>query len=225
MISAKDLTFRYPGAKQDTLRNFDLELPKGHFGFLEAAGGRGKSTFTNLLIGVHLPTAGALEVNGIEVSSPKVTSALRRSVGLVTQDIGLITDRSVAENISLPLELNGGRAEDSRLRLFEVLHRFGLTDLKNEYPPMLSEGERRRVMLARALVKEPLLLVLDEPTHALDQKTATALWDLLFREHQRGMTILAAVSDLPVDPRFKYCLRFSIPTLEQANIPETGQAG
>jgi ABC-type Mn2+/Zn2+ transport system ATPase subunit len=66
-------------------------------------------------------------------------------------------------------------------------------------------------MLARALITEPMLLVLDEPTHALDQRTAAALWDLLFREHQRGMTILAAVSELPSDARFESCLKFTLP--------------
>jgi ABC-2 type transport system ATP-binding protein len=89
--------------------------------------------------------------------------------------------------------------------LTEVLHRFGLDAVKHEFPRGLSEGERRRAKLARALITEPHLLVLDEPTLGLDQTSATALWDLLFREHQRGMTILATISDLPQDPRFDSC--------------------
>ena len=207
MISARDLTFRYPDANANTIDDFDLDLPKGQFGILTGPGGTGKSTFITLLL-AGKRYDGSLEVNGAEVSIVKDVAAHRRSIGLVSEEVGLISDRTVGENVVLPLELAGVHKARTKERLVETLHRFGIEAVRNEQPHGLSDSERRRAMLARAIIHEPLLLVLDEPTLGLDTASAAALWDLLFREHQRGMTILAAVSSIPDDPRFQICPKF-----------------
>jgi ABC-type multidrug transport system ATPase subunit len=208
VIKARNLTFQYPGSRVEAISDLDLELPKGSFGILEAQGGSGKSTFIKLLLGTLQPTSGDLEVNGVR--SVQDTVKLRRRIGIVSESVDLIADRTVAENVSLPLEIVGDSSSAIKPRLLDTLHRFGLDPIKHEFPSTLSEGERRRTKLARALVTEPQLLILDEPTLGLDPATSMALWDLLFREHQRGMTILAVVSSIPVDPRFAHCLPLTL---------------
>jgi ABC-type multidrug transport system ATPase subunit len=208
VIKARNLTFQYPGSRSEAISDLDLELPKGSFGILEAQGGAGKSTFIQLLLGTVRPTSGDLEVNGVRIGQDMLK--LRRMIGIVSESVDLIADRTVSENVSLPLEIAGYSREAIKSRLLDTLHRFGLDPIKHEFPTTLSEGERRRTKLARALVSEPQLLILDEPTRGLDPATSMALWDLLFREHQRGMTILAAVSLVPDDPRFANCLPLTL---------------
>jgi cell division transport system ATP-binding protein len=210
VIHAHNLSFTYPGSRSEAISDLTFDLPKGAFGLIEAAGGSGKSTLIKLLLGIYKPSAGDLEVNGRRVSSSKQTSELRRSIGVVSDGVDLIEDRTVAENVTLPLELAGLSTQETKVRLLDTLHRFGLEEIKNEFPASVSEGERRRTKLARALVSEPFLLVLDDPTLGLDPVTSDALWDLLFREHQRGMTILAAVTRVGTDRRFAQCLRIPL---------------
>ena len=210
MISARNLTYRYPAAKADAIEALDLELPKGSFGFLVGPGGAGKSTFISLLLGGRRLDHGSLEVNGVDITEVRDLPAHRRSIGLVSEDVALLADRTVGENIMLPLELVGTPSSRAKERLVEILHRFGLDPIRNELPRSLSTGERRRTMLARALAMEPMLLILDEPALGLDPASAAALWDILVREHQRGMTILAAVSGVPDDPGFAQSPRFSL---------------
>lgn len=209
MIKARDLNFRYPEGRTDAITSLDLDLPKGAFGLIESASGTGKSTFIELLLGFHKIDHGQLEVNGENVQRTNL-SRHRQSIGVVSEPLELVPDRTVSENVALPLELSSVPAGAAKSKLVETLHRFGLDEIKHEFPSALSEGERRRTKLARALVNEPFLLLLDEPTLGLDPGTASAFWDLLFREHQRGMTILAAVSSLPSDSRFERCLRLQL---------------
>ncbi len=205
MIKARNLSFTYPGSRSATISELTFDLSKGSFGLIEAPGGTGKSTLIKLLLGVYSPSSGELEVNGQQLHGKNNGAPLRRSIGIVSEGVELIADRTVAENVVLPLELIGAPKKESQLRLIDTLHRFGLGAINDEFPNALSEGERRRTKLARALVSEPMLLILDEPTLGLDPATATTLWDLLFREHQRGMTILAAASSIPPEPRFASC--------------------
>ena len=210
MIRAEQLTFRYADSKSDALSGLSFHLPKGAFGLIEAGVGAGKSTLIKLLMAREAATGGELEVAGTMLRSVKNVSAYRRSIGVLSNEIPLINDRTVGENVLLPLELTNETAARKKQRLTETLHRFALDDLRNTMPQALSEGERRRAMLARALIHEPMLLIADEPTLALDPASSQAIWDLLYREHQRGMTILAATSAPPVDAKFEGCQRIAL---------------
>lgn len=207
MIKARNLSFTYPGCLKPAISDLDLDLKKGSFGLIESVGGSGKSTLIKLLMAMYRPSAGELEVNGQRLHGRTNVAGFRRSVGVVSETVGLIEDRTVSENIVLPLELADVPTKACQIRLVETLHRFGLDGVRHEFPNAISEGERRRTKIARALANEPFLLLLDDPTVGLDPATASALWDLLFREHNRGMTILAAVSSVPPEARFEGCIR------------------
>lgn len=212
MVKANSLTYRYDGTRSDVISDLSFELPKGSFGIVEGGVGSGKSSLLRLLMAQDRPTSGELIVAGQELNSMKKgrIAQYRRSIGVVTEHIPLIAERTVSQNIALPLELSDASQATRKLRLLETIHRFGLEQIKEEFPQSLSAGEQRKVMFARALANEPLLLIADEPTLALDPVASAAVWDLLFREHQRGMTILVAVSQLPEDPRIEKCLRFTL---------------
>lgn len=212
MVKANSLTYRYHGARSEAISDLSFELAKGSFGLVEGGVGSGKSTLLRLLTAQNSPTTGELAVGDQDLS--KITSSqvakYRRSLGMLTEHLPLILDRTVSQNIALPLELADVSQSARKTRLLETIHRFGLEAIKDEFPQALSAGEQRKVMLARALVNDPLLLIADEPTLALDPAASSAVWDLLFREHQRGMTILVAVAQVPDDPRIEKCLRFRL---------------
>jgi putative ABC transport system ATP-binding protein len=158
------------------------DVRRGELVVLVGPSGSGKSTLLNLISGIDLPTAGEVVVAGVPVTRLRErerTLFRRRSVGFIFQSYNLIPTLTVAENLELPLELNGRGGPRGRERVGELLERVGLADRARSFPDRLSGGEQQRVAIARALVHDPAVVLADEPTGNLDAETAEEVLLLL----------------------------------------------
>jgi len=161
--------------------------------------GSGKSTLLNLISGIDEATTGKIffgEVELTALSENDRTLFRRESIGIIFQSFNLIPTLTVAENMLLPMELNGRLSEERRAKALGVLEEVGLLNRQDSYPDRLSGGEQQRVALARALAHEPLLILADEPTGNLDLKTADQVMQILHRLiHDEKRTMLIATHD------------------------------
>ena len=177
------------------LRDIDLEVTRGEALAVVGASGSGKSTLLALLAGLDTPSAGTVEIDGVELFAldEDARAALRgRLLGFVFQSFQLLPALTALENVMLPLELAG--SEDAEARGREMLARVGLAERLGHYPKHLSGGEQQRVALARAFVVRPKLLLADEPTGSLDAQAGAAVIDLLFELNRAGGTTLVLVT-------------------------------
>lgn len=172
--------------------SFDIE--KGDFVFLIGPTGSGKTTIFRLIIRDLLPTSGIIKIGDIDVQRlpTKKIRQLRRNVGVVFQDLKLLHDRTVGENVMLPLQFSGVSENDAKERAIEVLESVGLSHTFEKFPQQLSGGERQRVAIARALVFDPEVILADEPTGNLDFETSMQILDLLDKINKQGTTIFMA---------------------------------
>jgi putative ABC transport system ATP-binding protein len=174
----------------------DLSVHGGECVALLGRSGSGKSTLLNLLAGIDRPDAGEVRILGEEVSrmgEPALTLFRRRHIGFIYQFFNLIPTLTVAENLALPLELNGAEAAERRSRVIALLRRVGLDRRAHAFPDQLSGGEQQRVAIARALVHDPALVLADEPTGNLDAHTGEDVLELLtelFRERGRTLVLV-----------------------------------
>jgi cell division transport system ATP-binding protein len=182
------------------LSEVSLSVEKGEFVFLVGSTGAGKTTIFKLLIRDTLPTEGSIEVNGWDVVNlPKNKIAtLRKNVGVVFQDLKLLLDRTVKENVMLPLEVAGATNEEAVKIVDSALGLVGLLDHKDKFPVQLSGGELQRVAIARALVLSPEILLADEPTGNLDEATSWEIVKLLLDINKRGTTVVMATHNQDV---------------------------
>ncbi len=182
------------------LSEVSLSVDKGEFVFLVGSTGAGKTTIFRLLIHDVLPTEGAITVNGWDVVKlPKnKISTLRKNIGVVFQDLKLLLDRTIFENIMLPLEVAGASNEEAVKIVEAVLGQVGLTEHKDKFPVQLSGGELQRAAIARALVLSPEILLADEPTGNLDAATSWEIVKLLSDINKGGTTIVMATHNRDV---------------------------
>lgn len=182
------------------LSEVSLSVDKGEFVFLVGSTGAGKTTIFRLLIHDVLPTEGAITVNGWDVVKlPKnKISTLRKNIGVVFQDLKLLLDRTIFENIMLPLEVAGASNEEAVKIVEAVLGQVGLTEHKDKFPVQLSGGELQRAAIARALVLSPEILLADEPTGNLDAATSWEIVKLLADINKGGTTIVMATHNRDV---------------------------
>jgi cell division transport system ATP-binding protein len=195
---------QYPGGQQ-ALTDMSFSVNRGEMLFVTGHSGAGKSTLLKLIHLAERPTRGAVlfgERNLRNVSGRGVAMH-RREVGVVYQDHRLLTDRSVAENVGLPLVLRGLRRDEIRKRVRSVLDRVSLGTRADALPTQLSAGEQQRVGIARALVGEPSLLVADEPTGNLDPTLSAEIMALFAGLPERGTSVLVASHDLGLVKRMK----------------------
>jgi len=167
-------------------------LAKGEFCYLIGSTGAGKSSFLKLLYREVLPDEGTIQVAGFNVTSMKEKQVpfLRRNLGIVFQDFQLLPDRTIFENVAFAMEVIGAKSHTIKNRVMEVLSMVGLSHKKNSMPDELSGGEQQRVVIARALVNEPRLLLADEPTGNLDPAASTGIMDILTSINNKGMAVL-----------------------------------
>jgi len=168
----------------------DLRVERAEvFGFL-GPNGCGKSTTIRMLCGLLLPSAGEIEVLGYRI--PQDAEALKRRIGYMTQKFSLYEDLTVAENLDFLASIQGlGRAQ-ARRRVAELLERYWLGDLRDRLSGTLSGGQKQRLALAGAVLHEPDLLLLDEPTSAVDPQSRREFWDSLFELAEAGTTLLVS---------------------------------
>lgn len=194
MITFRSVTKQY-GTGVTVLDNVDFLIEKGSFAFLVGPTGSGKTTIFRLIIGDLTPSQGQIVLGELDLASlPKSKIPdLRRRVGVVFQDLKLLMDRTVAENIMLPLAMVGEGEGSARAKAEEILISVGLEGMGDKFPLQLSGGERQRVAIARALIFNPEIILADEPTGNLDQKTSVQILDLLKSINKKlGTTIFMA---------------------------------
>jgi cell division transport system ATP-binding protein len=180
------------------LVDISLDIEKGEFVFLTGQTGSGKTTLLRLLIRETLPTKGTIKIADFDISklpSKKIPN-LRKRIGIVFQDLKLLMDRTIFENILLPLEIANTKSNDAKKRVEELLINVGILEHKDKFPIQLSGGELQRAAIARALTLSPAILLADEPTGNLDTKTAGEILELLAQINKNGTTIIMATHNL-----------------------------
>ncbi len=176
------------------LSDVSFSVEKGEFVFLVGPTGSGKTTIFRLLTREALPTAGEIIVDNWDVAklpNNKIPH-LRKKIGVVFQDLKLLMDRTIFENIILPLEVSGISSVDATKIVGDVMGKVGIESHKDKFPIQLSGGELQRAALARALILEPDILLADEPTGNLDQGTAMEIVKLLETINKKGTTVIMA---------------------------------
>ncbi|HEX19362.1 MAG TPA: cell division ATP-binding protein FtsE [Acidiferrobacteraceae bacterium] len=197
MIQFDTVFKRYPGG-YDALKNISFHVADEEMVFLTGHSGAGKSTLLKLLTLIERPTRGQLIVNNknlIRLPGWRVPY-LRREIGVVFQDHRLLNDRTVFDNVALPLVVTGLHRRDIGRRVRAALDKVGLLSKENLMPIVLSGGEQQRVGIARAVVNKPNLLLADEPTGNLDEALSDEIIDLFHEFNQHGVTVLVATHDL-----------------------------
>ena len=198
MIVATDLCKRYPGSR-DVLSNIFFEISSGELILHTGQSGAGKSTLLKLIASIERLTSGHLIVNGQDMAKLSRTALpyLRRHMGIVFQDQKLLMDRSVLDNVLLPLEIVGMPHREAVRRAQAALDKVGLLDREKSLPITLSGGEQQRLAIARAVVNRPTILMADEPTANLDQQSSAGIISLFSAFHQAGTTVIIATHDAP----------------------------
>lgn len=196
MIRFERVTKRYPGGHEG-LSDVSLEIRHGELVVLAGHSGAGKSTLIKLIAALEKPSAGKVWISGQDVGSlrPSQIPYLRRSLGLVMQEHRLLMDRSVFDNVMLPLLVTGYPPDDAAKRVRVALEKVGLADFERAMPVTLSGGEQQRAAIARAIVNRPSVLIADEPTAHLDPAYAREIAALFRSFHLAGVTILLATHD------------------------------
>ncbi len=197
MITFERVTKRYQGGAI-ALRDISFHLDAGEMVFLTGHSGAGKSTLLRLTLMLEQATRGQVLVNGRNLSktSLRQTPQVRRGIGMIFQDHKLLNDKTVFDNVSLPLMIAGMRYKDIRKRVRAALDMVGLLGKEKSWPRMLSGGEQQRVGIARAIVGMPPILLADEPTGNLDPDLSRELFGLFRHLNEQGMTIMIASHDL-----------------------------
>jgi cell division transport system ATP-binding protein len=196
MISFSQVTKRYPGG-YEALSAVNLLIEQGELVFLIGHSGAGKSTLLKLIAAIERPTSGMVTVSGQNVGrlTRRAVPYLRRNIGLIFQDHKLLFDRTVIENVLLPLEIFGFERHEARRRARAVIDKVGLLSREKANPVSLSGGEQQRLCIARALVGRPALLLADEPTGNLDAGCAADIMAMFRDFNQVGTTLVIATHD------------------------------
>lgn len=193
MILFQEVSKKY-GNDYGALEGVTFTIPQGEFAYLIGPTGSGKTTIFRLIIRDLIPTDGNImlgEWDIVKLPKKKVPT-LRRKVGVIFQDLKLLFDRTVGENVMLPLLFSGISEKEAEISAKEALVEVGLSESFDKFPVQLSGGERQRVAIARALVFRPEILLADEPTGNLDIKTSQQIVDLLKAINKKGTTIFMA---------------------------------
>ncbi|PTD96589.1 cell division ATP-binding protein FtsE [Pseudothauera lacus] len=196
MITFEAVAKRYAGG-YTALAGVSFEIRHGELVVLSGHSGAGKSTLLKLIPVIERPTAGRVLINGQEVSAMarRAIPYLRRNIGLVLQESRLLYDRSVFDNVMLPLVITGHPPRDAAKRVAAALERVGLGGREREMPAGLSGGEQQRVAIARAIVNRPSILIADEPTAHLDPAYAHDIADLFRSFNSAGVTVVISTHD------------------------------
>jgi len=203
VIEFHNVTKRYRGGVE-ALRNVSTRVDAGELVFLTGHSGAGKSTLLRLITLVERTSRGHIVIGGHNLSRipPRRIPQFRRHIGVVFQDHRLLRDRTVFDNVALPLVVSGHRHSEIRRRVRAALDKVDLLGKEKLFPVVLSGGEQQRVGIARAVVHKPPVLLADEPTGNLDPDLSREIMGLFSQFNQVGVTVLIATHDLDLVQRF-----------------------
>lgn len=215
MISLENVSKKF-GTGVFAISNITFSVEKGEFVFLVGPTGSGKTTILRLLIREMVPTEGRIVVNSWDLSKlpSKKVPELRKKIGVVFQDLKLLTDRTIIENTLLPLEVAGIKTREALRRAEEILSQVGILEHKDKFPVQLSGGELQRAAIARGLILSPEILLADEPTGNLDEATSWEIVKLLSEINERGTTIVMATHNADIIKK----LNKRVVTLDKGSI-------
>ncbi len=196
MIEFHHLYKTYSGHRH-ALKDVTLTIGKGEFVFLTGPSGAGKTTLFKMISAFDKPTSGNLTVGKFDVADLTLQQIpyFRRSIGVVFQDFRLMKDRTLFENVALPLEVKNERREFIDKRVRDTLDLVGLAHRAKEFPEMVSGGEQQRAAIARALIHKPGVLIADEPTGNLDPHLTEEIMNLFENVSNQGTTVFIATHD------------------------------
>ncbi len=203
MIKFSNVTKKYRH-HYEAIKDMTFEIESGEMVFLTGHSGAGKSTILKLIAALERPSYGKIMVNNIDLFRLKYRQipAFRSDVGIVLQDPHLISERTIFENVALPLIIEGMGVNEIGKRVRAALDKVGLLSKEDMFPEELSTGEQQRIGLARAVVKKPLLLLADEPTGNLDPDLSKEIMSLFKEFNAVGTTVLIATHDVELIQEF-----------------------
>ena len=203
MVSFSTVAKHYPGG-EEALKGVSFSIEAGELVFVTGRSGAGKSTLLKLIPAIERPSSGSIVVNGQNVGALKRSALpyLRRNIGVVFQDQKLLYDRSVVDNVMLPLAFSGHPRREAARRARAALDKVGLLAREKANPIQLSGGEQQRLAIARAVVNRPAILIADEPTANLDAESAALILDVFVGFNQVGVTVLIATHDQSLIARY-----------------------
>ncbi|MDP6190331.1 MAG: cell division ATP-binding protein FtsE [Gammaproteobacteria bacterium] len=209
MIRFDNVSKRYESGLE-ALKRVNFELEAGEMAFLTGPSGAGKSTLLKLLMLMERPSSGTLLINGKNLNRLSRSSipSYRRQIGVVFQNHQLLSDRTVFDNVALPLQILGYPISETGRRVRAALDGVGLLEKEGNNPLTLSGGEQQRVGIARAVVHKPKILLADEPTGNLDPKLSTEIMSLFRRFQSVGVTVLIATHDINLINRLDHRIMY-----------------
>jgi cell division transport system ATP-binding protein len=186
------------------LKNVSFHLKKGEFAFIIGPSGAGKSTVLHLIHMAEQPSDGEVRVSGYSSARMKRRDVprLRRRVGMVFQDFRLLRDRTAADNLAFALEVSGAKHSEIKGKVQRLLAQVGLAARAGAYPEELSGGEQQRIVMARALIHDPVVLLADEPMGNLDERASRGVFDLIRDINSSGTAVMMATHDLELVRRY-----------------------
>ncbi len=200
VIQASNLTLAYDGGEKEIIKDANFSIKKGEFVFITGPSGSGKSTLLKSLYGQLKPSAGSLIVGGNDLANirRKKLQELRTHMGIIFQDYKLVNEWTVSKNVVLPLMIAGYSSEIQETQAKRLLKHVKLSEYGDRYPLELSGGEQQRVGVARALSKNPVVILADEPTGNLDDYSSNVIWDLMENACQQlDTTVLVVTHKIP----------------------------
>ena len=200
VIRASNLTLAYANGETEIIKDANFSIKKGEFVFITGPSGSGKSTLLKALYGQLKPTEGNLIVGGLDLANmrPGKLQELRTHMGIIFQDYKLVNEWTVAKNVVLPLMISGYSTQVQETQAHRLLNHVKLSEHAEKYPLELSGGEQQRVGVARALAKNPVVILADEPTGNLDDYSSNVIWDLMENACQQlNTTVLVVTHRIP----------------------------
>ena len=210
MINFINVTVKHSDSRG--INNISFIIEKGQFVYLMGPTGAGKSTIIKSILCSIFPNSGQIIVDNMDISlfNDSDLAYYRRNIGMVFQDFKLIKDRTIFENIALPLQIIGCDKRVIMEKVKTLLAKIGLSHKSGAYPEELSGGEQQKVCVARALIKNPKIIVADEPTGNLDPSSSDDIIDLLEEEAKLGTTIVMATHNYPlIENRIKHFIELN----------------
>ncbi|MEI6745288.1 MAG: cell division ATP-binding protein FtsE [Methylococcaceae bacterium] len=222
MLKFDNVSMRYPEVAGDVLKNVNFHLEKGEIAFLTGHSGAGKSTLFKLIAMMERGNRGQITFSDYNLNrvKPSQIPLIRRKMGLIFQDYKLLNDRTVFDNVALPLVIMGYSYKEISGLVRAALSKVGLLGKEKKHPLTLSGGEQQRVGIARAIVNKPLMILADEPTGNLDPELSAEIMYLFEQFKQVGVTILIASHDISLISK----LNHRVLKLDHGQLVEGGES-